>query len=74
MIGRIRVEPRAERTRPFLGEMRFLRSPLTIFEKWRLTIMEIKVTLQNGTIREVLQGTTIKEAAGAISTSLKKML
>lgn len=34
--------------------------------------MEIKVTLQNGTIREVLQGTTIKEAAGAISTSLKK--
>ncbi|MEK5396582.1 threonine--tRNA ligase [Paenibacillus sp. FSL K6-2859] len=34
--------------------------------------MEIKVTLQNGTIREVLQGTTIKEAAGVISTSLKK--
>ncbi|WP_340008718.1 threonine--tRNA ligase [Paenibacillus sp. FSL K6-0276] len=34
--------------------------------------MEIKVALQNGTIREVLQGTTIKEAAGAISTSLKK--
>ncbi|MFD5017758.1 threonine--tRNA ligase [Paenibacillus sp. NPDC058367] len=34
--------------------------------------MEIKVTLQNGTIREVLQGTTIKEAAGAISTSLRK--
>lgn len=34
--------------------------------------MEIKVTLQNGTIREVLHGTTIKEAAGAISTSLKK--
>lgn len=23
MTGRIRVEPRAERTRPFLGEMRF---------------------------------------------------
>lgn len=36
--------------------------------------MKIKVTLQDGTIREVLQGTTIKEAAGAISTSLKKML
>lgn len=36
--------------------------------------MEIKVTLQNGTIREVLQGTTIKEAAGVISTSLKKVL
>jgi threonyl-tRNA synthetase len=35
-------------------------------------IMKIKVTLQDGTIREVLQGTTIKEAAGAISTSLKK--
>ncbi|WP_339173628.1 threonine--tRNA ligase [Paenibacillus sp. FSL H7-0943] len=34
--------------------------------------MKIKVTLQDGTIREVLQGTTIKEAAGAISTSLKK--
>lgn len=34
--------------------------------------MKIKVTLHNGTIREVLQGTTIKEAAGAISTSLKK--
>lgn len=36
MTGRIRVEPRAERTRPFLGEMRFLRSQLTIFEKRRL--------------------------------------
>ncbi|MEK4141932.1 threonine--tRNA ligase [Paenibacillus odorifer] len=34
--------------------------------------MKIKVTLQDGTFREVLQGTTIKEAAGAISTSLKK--
>lgn len=34
--------------------------------------MKIKVTLQDGTIKEVLQGTTIKEAAGAISTSLKK--
>lgn len=34
--------------------------------------MEIKVTLPDGTIREVLQGTTILEAAGAISTTLKK--
>lgn len=34
--------------------------------------MEIKVTLQDGTVKEVQQGTTIKEAAGAISTSLKK--
>lgn len=34
--------------------------------------MKIKVTMPDGTIREVLQGTTILEAAGAISTSLKK--
>ena len=34
--------------------------------------MEIKVTLPDGTSREVLQGTTILEAAGAISTTLKK--
>lgn len=34
--------------------------------------MEIKVTLPDGTSREVLQGTTILEAAGAISTALKK--
>lgn len=35
-------------------------------------IMEIKVTLPDGTIRGVLQGTTIKEIAGAISTTLQK--
>lgn len=34
--------------------------------------MEIKVTLPDGTIKEVLQGTTILEVAGAISTTLKK--
>ncbi len=34
--------------------------------------MEIKVTMPDGTIRRVLQGTTILEAAGAISTTLKK--
>lgn len=34
--------------------------------------MEIKVTLPDGTIRGVLQGTTIKEIAGAISTTLQK--
>ena len=34
--------------------------------------MEIKVTLPDGTIREVLQGTTIMEIAGAISTTLQK--
>ncbi|GGH18432.1 threonine--tRNA ligase [Paenibacillus segetis] len=34
--------------------------------------MEIKVTLPDGTIREVLQGTTIKDIAGAISTTLQK--
>lgn len=34
--------------------------------------MKIKVTLPDETIREVLQGTTILETAGAISTTLKK--
>ncbi|ULO04710.1 threonine--tRNA ligase [Paenibacillus sp. 19GGS1-52] len=34
--------------------------------------MEINVTVPDGTIRRVLQGTTILEAAGAISTTLKK--
>ncbi len=34
--------------------------------------MEIKVTFPDRTSREVLQGTTILEAAGAISTTLKK--
>lgn len=72
MIGRIRVEPRAKRTRPFLGEMRFFVFNHNKFREMEATIMEIKVTLQDGTVKEVLQGTTIKEAAGAISTSLKK--
>lgn len=74
MTGRIRVEPRAERTRPFLGEMRFFAFTTNNIWEMEAKIMKIKVTLQDGTIREVLQGTTIKEAAGAISTSLKKML
>ncbi|RUT38360.1 TGS domain-containing protein [Paenibacillus anaericanus] len=34
--------------------------------------MEIKITLPDGSIRELLQGTIISEAAGAISTMLKK--
>lgn len=72
MIGRIRVEPRAKRTRPFLGEMRFFVFNHNKFREMEATIMEIKVTLQDGTVKEVQQGTTIKEAAGAISTSLKK--
>lgn len=72
MIGRIRVEPRAKRTRPFLGEMRFFVFIINKFREMEATIMEIKVTLQDGTVKEVQQGTTIKEAAGAISTSLKK--
>lgn len=63
------MEPRAKRTRPFLGQCAFLRLHSNY---WRESIMSIHISLPDGSIRSVDSPVSIAELASSISTSLGK--